>query len=607
VSIVLSDSLGLFQRYSPDWTKWISTITSVDVRTNTGMKRRGSPIRWELFEQIDGDGNVLLPNIQTERWMQIFNQYICTEYGEFDAKHRRGYKASYLFEAVRADNTYDVIFLLRPWNIDVRVNMRNRRGRTVIGQDVVATARQSVGASPNSRGWPSPPTMAIIYDAVRNDNFIIVLALLGAGADPNSPRGRARERHPNLLITAIEGQYLNSVDAIFCFLSTRPRVYQGAMFGRVLDEILDWHTEEYDVDATALQHASRLDLTFVVRHLLTLVDVLTLVPNTSQGTVPILYAIKNGNTEMVTDFLETMVDFTFRNFPLGDICDELEENQDYEYQPTNDRDEIMRLLQMARDQLSAGVEPPLQIRPQPLPETALERIKRIHHIGMPTVIANPGIIQLIERPPQGKTKGSQVLGKRKALEEMGQNAAQIEKDKRIRISALQEKVYELVERQALLQKHLAAQPGRELLKLKIFAIEKERKSLDEKITEIEEEESELEDIAPGCIICMKLLFWSPQFDKANSNGQEDVTRTPCGHFFHTSCLKKWTDGWTVMRNTCPVCRTSFAPDFKQKQWQNPGDSGFGWNGRLAHRVSSNGVTYSAPYGDKLQNNIKLRF
>ena len=36
----------------------------------------------------------------------------------------------------------------------------------------------------------------------------------------------------------------------------------------------------------------------------------------------------------------------------------------------------------------------------------------------------------------------------------------------------------------------------------------------------------------------------------NKNGTEKVTTLPCGHYFHSKCLKEWSE----KSKTCPMCR-----------------------------------------------------
>lgn len=54
-----------------------------------------------------------------------------------------------------------------------------------------------------------------------------------------------------------------------------------------------------------------------------------------------------------------------------------------------------------------------------------------------------------------------------------------------------------------------------------------------------------------CAICLE------EFD-----GDKDLSKTECGHVFHCSCLKTWTD----FQTTCPYCR------FKFIDGSNDGDS-----------------------------------
>jgi hypothetical protein len=41
----------------------------------------------------------------------------------------------------------------------------------------------------------------------------------------------------------------------------------------------------------------------------------------------------------------------------------------------------------------------------------------------------------------------------------------------------------------------------------------------------------------------------------------DTTLTPCGHLFHSECLKKWQDHQKTIskKPNCPYCRTVFKP------------------------------------------------
>jgi len=118
-SITLSDPIGQDFHININYRM----VNSFDVRLGDGTRTR-SPVRWDHFEQIDADGNVLPPNIQTEQWLDIFKRYSRHTYSFLD-KYGVEKRASYLCEAVRENNIDDVIFLLHPWNMDTRQEMRD--------------------------------------------------------------------------------------------------------------------------------------------------------------------------------------------------------------------------------------------------------------------------------------------------------------------------------------------------------------------------------------------------------------------------------------------------------------------------------------------------
>jgi hypothetical protein len=53
---------------------------------------------------------------------------------------------------------------------------------------------------------------------------------------------------------------------------------------------------------------------------------------------------------------------------------------------------------------------------------------------------------------------------------------------------------------------------------------------------------------PTCAVCLE----------AYDVGDKDLTTTPCCHTFHAACYARWASH--RLRPTCPLCRTSLAPD-----------------------------------------------
>ena len=52
-----------------------------------------------------------------------------------------------------------------------------------------------------------------------------------------------------------------------------------------------------------------------------------------------------------------------------------------------------------------------------------------------------------------------------------------------------------------------------------------------------------EDSEDSCCICMM------NFDK-----ETKMVKLPCGHEFHSECIKKW---FTDSNNVCPICKTTY--------------------------------------------------
>ncbi|KAF2662467.1 hypothetical protein K491DRAFT_773036 [Lophiostoma macrostomum CBS 122681] len=62
------------------------------------------------------------------------------------------------------------------------------------------------------------------------------------------------------------------------------------------------------------------------------------------------------------------------------------------------------------------------------------------------------------------------------------------------------------------------------------------------------------DLCPICYLDFLTPQESTRLQEASSN-EDRAVKTTCGHVFHASCLKTWTDGQN--KHTCPMCRTEY--------------------------------------------------
>ena len=527
--------------------------------------KEGMPILWSDFERIDDAGNKLPPNLPDDfmnKWAALYKKYHRTSVILFDTGYRYS-RASYLIEAVKAGNIDDVEFLLHTWNVENRQPMRTLDTDIAYsGRDV----RTSDCATSLDVMWYSREAN-IGYIAIMSDNYEMVSTLLEGGADIRRPRVPKKF---SILMEAIDAKKWESVGAILAHHCIQGEWDNGGL--------IDYADED---GLTAAMLAIRND-------------------NMPMGKLAwLLSELPMESLYKTLQYTVTIGNFKLINYILADdktAWRVLMSVYGVHYRESA-RIMCVRLLESTVDEASRHSLKAIMRNIEILNQNS-NRTDRVNRLDA-------------SREAALARDRARSNARKKAKDDLESEYGAVKRDAAQNTQHLQGQIERLEKQLTEMGKRPVKTDRREKFVVEINnRIDELRNQINSINQELEEETAtSLHD----CVICQQKLFW---------HNNASVTKLPCGHLFHTHCIRVWAERWIYspvyeeaarrrrwtpegVFPTCPLC----VKWFTHKQINTPWTKklGYGYNFNDLTWIIVNGKRMPVPVGTHLQNNIKLRF